>query len=322
MTKLCIGIDIGGTNLKAGLLTDRGTLLEEHMLQLGENDKSEEGMVQACASTVEKLLAVSGFGQDSVIGVGIGAAGVIDAESGYITQSPNFPSWKNFALAKRLGERLNMLVSLENDVNAVARGEQWCGAVNGEKNFLCMAIGTGLGGAICLDGNIWRGVGGMAGEIGHVNIDPDGPACNCGSNGCLETFASSTALIRRVKEDNFREVLDVVERDSAIPHKLALLAQEGDKAAQVYWDELGRAIGLALGGLLNTLNLKIVLLGGGLAKSFSLFYPALEAELQKRAFPAVWKGVEFRTSQLWEQAGVFGAAANLLIDWKRLQKKI
>lgn len=320
MNKLVIGIDIGGTNLKAGLLTEGGTLIEERLVELEDKHKTEEGMVEACRKASKKLMNLSGFGVESVAGVGLGVAGVID--SGVITESPNFPAWKNFALGARLSEQLGIPVALENDVNAVARGEQWCGAVKSEKNFLCMAIGTGFGGAICLDGNIWRGVDGMAGEVGHINIYPDGPPCNCGSRGCLETYASSVALIRRVKEDDYRPVLDAVERDSAIPHKLAMLAQEGDATAKGYWDEMGRAIGLVLGGLLNTLNLKLVLMGGGLSKSFGLFYPAMEAEMQKRAFPAIWKGVEFRVSRLWEQAGIYGAAANLLIEWKREQKNL
>ncbi len=312
MTKLCVGIDIGGTNLKAGLLTNRGTMLEQYMVQLEEADKSEAGIVEAVRLAVKKLLSASGFGKDSIVGVGLGAAGVIDEQKGIITKSPHFPEWKDFPLIERLSARIGLPVTMENDVNAIARGEKWCGAVKGEKHFLCMAIGTGLGGAICLDGRIWHGVDGMAGEVGHICIDPHGTACNCGSSGCLETVASATGLIRLVKADDFRPVLDIVENDAGIPQQLAMLAEEGNKEAQKYWDTMGTAIGLALGGLLNTLNLKIVLLGGGLSKSFNLFYPALEAELQKRAYPAIWKGVQFVISQLWEEAGVYGAAANLL----------
>lgn len=321
MTKLCVGIDIGGTNLKAGLLTNKGTLLEEYMCQLEEEDKSEDGIVKRCEDVLNKLMSISGFGKDSIVGVGIGVAGVIDDKNGIITKSPNFPLWNDFAFAKRLSDLTGFLVTMENDVNAVARGEQWCGAVKGEDSFLAMAIGTGLGGAICLGGSIWRGVSGMAGEIGHICIDPDGKSCNCGSHGCLETVASATGLIRMVKDDNFKELLDKVESDSAIPYQLALMAEEGHKKAQAYWDVFGKTIGLALGGLLNTLNIKLILLGGGLAKSFPLFYPAMEAELQIRAYPAVWKGVEFRTSVLWEKAGIYGAAANLLTELANIESK-
>ena len=321
MTKLCVGIDIGGTNLKAGLLTNKGTMLEEYRCQLEVEDKTEEGMVNLCDKVVNKLMSISGFGTDSIVGVGIGVAGVIDDKNGIITKSPNFPEWNDFPFARLLSERTDLLVTMENDVNAVARGEQWCGAVKGENSFLAMAIGTGLGGAICLDGQIWRGVSGMAGEVGHICIDPDGRPCNCGSHGCLETIASAVGLVASVKNDNFTELLEKVESDSAIPYQLALMAEEGNTQAQGYWNDFGKAIGMALGGLLNTLNIKLVLLGGGLAKSFPLFYPAMEAELQIRAYPAVWKGVEFRTSQLWEKAGIYGAAANLLIELEKIEKK-
>ncbi len=323
MTRLCVGIDIGGTNLKAGLLTNKGTLLEEHHIPLEEADKTEQGILDATLSGLKKLLAISGFGLDSIVGVGIGAAGVIDNKKGIITKSPNFPAWNNFAFTKRLSDKLGgMLVTMENDVNAIARGEQWCGALKGEKNFIAMALGTGLGGALCLDGHIWTGVDGMAGELGHICIDPDGPPCNCGSNGCLETFASANSLIRRVKEDDFRDVLDKVQNECGIPHELALMAEEGNPQAQKYWDEVGRAIGQALAGLLNILNLKLILFGGGLGKSFKLFFPAMEQEMQKRAYPAVWAGVEFRTSQLWEGAGIYGAAAYLLHELRKQEKKL
>ena len=151
MTRLCVGIDIGGTNLKAGLLTNKGTLLEEHHIPLEEADKTEQGILDATLNGLKKLLAISGFGLDSIVGIGIGAAGVIDNKKGIITKSPNFPAWNNFAFTKRLFRQnwAACLVTMENDVNAIARGEQWCGALKGENNFIAMALGTGLGGALC-----------------------------------------------------------------------------------------------------------------------------------------------------------------------------
>ena len=317
MKALCVGMDIGGTNLKAGLLTERGEMLERCMVRVVEEDKSEEGIINAAERALIKLFSVSGFGADSIIGVGVGCAGVIDTFNGIITKSPHFPAWKDFAFAARLSGRIGLPVKLENDVNAIARGEKWCGAAVGEDNFICMALGTGLGGAICLNGQIWRGVDGMAGEVGHICIDPDGAPCNCGSRGCLETVASATGLVRRVKEDDFKAVLEKVGNDAEIPLQLALLAEDGNKKAQAYWDEVGSAIGLALGGLLNTLNLKLVILGGGISKSLSLFQPAMEAQLKARSFPAVSKGVSFRQSKLWEEAGIYGAAANLLDELEK-----
>lgn len=321
MPACCVGIDIGATNLKAGLLTRQGKLITQQVVRLTKKDKSEAGIVAAVANMVERLAQENRIAVRELLGVGIGVAGVIEARAGLITDSPNFPAWKNFPLAERLSQALHLPVTIENDVNAVALGEHFAGATKGVPNFLCMALGTGLGGAIFLDGRMWRGVEGMAGEVGHLCVYPDGAPCGCGSRGCLETVASQTGLVRRIKADNFRKVLDDVETESAIPYALAVLAQNGDPQAQAYWDEVGRALGIALGGLLNTLNVKIVLLGGGLSRSFPLFERALRENLVAHSFPAVSRGVEFRTSQLWEEAGIIGAAAHLLNTLKARRKR-
>jgi len=321
MKKYCVGLDVGGTNLKAGLLSTRGKLLDQFVMPLIDKDKTEAGMVKAAERTSRQLLKRSNLEVEDLVGIGIGIAGVIDGRQGIITQSPQFPLWKNFALSGKLSSRLGLPVVMENDVNAIGRGEQWVGAVRGENNFIGLAIGTGLGGVICLDGKIWSGVDGMAGELGHITVEPNGPQCNCGTKGCLESFASSTALVREVKKDRYKPVLSRIEKDSQIPFTLAQLAHEGDKKAQAYWDKVGWAIGVALGGLLNALNVKVVFFGGGLSHSFDLFRPALEKELPRRAFPAVVRGVEFRVSELWDDAGVYGAASLLLQSVSASRKK-
>lgn len=306
-----IGMDIGGTNLKAGLLGPDGRLAHQAVLALKPEDKSEAGIVAAVGRAVESLRATAGLAASDLKGVGIGVAGVIEAERGLVTDSPNFPLWKNFPFAERLNTALKLPVAIENDVNAVALGEQVYGAAKGERHFLCMALGTGLGGALFLDGKLWRGVEGMAGEVGHLCVYPHGALCGCGARGCLETVASQGGLIRRVKEDNYRPVLDRIETDSAIPRVLSELAQAGDGHARAYWEEVGCALGIALGGLLNTLNLKLVLFGGGLSRAFDLFEPTMRAELGAHAFPAVARGVQFRVGALWEEAGIYGGAALL-----------
>ncbi|RJO66110.1 MAG: ROK family protein [Myxococcales bacterium] len=312
MPGLCVGIDIGGTNLKAGLLTPDGRMLDTCKHQLTPEEKSEAGAVSAMKHIFSELLGRSGLGPDGLLGVGLGVAGIIDDKLGVITQAPQFPLWRNFALVERLSKAIGLPVAMENDVNAIARGEKWCGAAVDVDNFICMAIGTGLGGALCLNGEIWSGMDGMAGEFGHICVDAGGAPCGCGSNGCLETFASAVGLIRMVKADNYRTVLDHAADDAAIPYTLARLAESGDAQAKRYWEIFGRALGQVLGGLLNALNVKTVLFGGGLSKSFSLFAPAMEAEIKHRAFPAVARNLDFRVGKLWEDAGIYGAAAALL----------
>ncbi len=312
--KYCIGIDIGGTNIKAGLLDLEGRLVTSKARRLSAFDKGRVGIVEICAAVIDELASENSVSREDIIGCGIGAPGAIDVPGGVVTRSPHFPEWENFAMRQALSERLKMRVELENDVNAIARGEQWCGAAQGERNFLCLALGTGFGGGICLDGRIWRGVRGMAGEIGHINSDPEGVPCNCGSRGCIETLASQTALIRRVKEDDFRPVLDSVESDADIPRRLSELTRAGNAEARVYWAEMGKALGIMLAGVLDLLDLKLLLFCGGLSRSLDLFSPMMIEFIRRYSYPAVHDGLEIRCGQLWEDAGVYGSAANLLFE--------
>jgi len=312
--KYCIGIDIGGTNIKAGLLDLKGRLLTSRARRLSAFDKGRVGIVEICASVIDELAAENAIKYEQIVGCGIGAPGAIDVPNGVITRSPHFPEWENYPMRQALSERLKMRVELENDVNAIARGEQWCGAAKGERNFLCLALGTGFGGGICLDGKIWRGVRGMAGEVGHINSDPEGVPCNCGSRGCIETLASQTALIRRVKEDDFRPVLDSVESDADIPRRLSELTRAGNVEARAYWSEMGKALGIMLAGVLDLLDLKVLIFCGGLSRSLDLFSPMMLEYIRRYSYPAVYEGLEIRAGQLWEDAGVYGSAANLLFE--------
>ena len=309
---LVIGIDIGGTNLKAGLLTEDGKRLATVQSLLEEEEKTEAGILDATEAIVDKLLKKQGISTESLLGVGLGIAGVIDTAQGLVTEAPNFPLWHDFEFARLLTERLKRPVAVENDVNAIARGEAWLGACRDTRHFIALALGTGLGGAVFLDGDLWNGVDGMAGEIGHINVFPDGEPCNCGSRGCLETVASSTGLIRRAKADGFVEALERAGHESRLAATLADMAKEGHPQAQQYWDDVGRALGIVTAGLLNTLNIKVILIAGGIGRALELFRPSMEENLRDYAFTAVTRDVDIRLCTLWEEGGMIGAAANLL----------
>ncbi len=313
-----IGIDIGGTNLKAGLLTENGQLLATEKYLLEESDKTEAGILDATEAIVSNILKSNDVSLDGLIGVGLGIAGVIDTAQGIITESPNFPKWHDFEFSKRLSERLQRPVAIENDVNAIARGEAWQGACRNERHFFAMALGTGLGGAVFLNGDLWNGVDGMAGEIGHINVFPEGEPCGCGSRGCLETIASSTGLLRRAKAESFSEALERAGHESRLAATLAEMAKEGHSKAQQYWDDLGQALGIVSAGLLNTLNVKVILVAGGIARALEHFRPQMEKNIRDYAFTAVAKDVEIRPCILWEEGGMVGAAANLLSRTGRL----
>jgi glucokinase len=312
--KYCIGIDIGGTNIKAGLLDLEGRLVTSKARRLSAFYKGRVGIVEICAAVIDELASENSVSREDIIGCGIGAPGAIDVPGGVVTRSPHFPEWENFAMRQALSERLKMRVELENDVNAIARGEQWCGAAQGERNFLCLAWGTGFGGGICLDGRIWRGVRGMAGEIGHINSDPEGVPCNCGSRGCIETLASQTALIRRVKEDDFRRCSTVWSRTQTFRVVCRSLRVPETPRLAFIGPKWARRLEFMLAGVLDLLDLKLLLFCGGLSRSLDLFSPMMIEFIRRYSYPAVHDGLEIRCGQLWEDAGVYGSAANLLFE--------
>ncbi len=317
-----IGIDIGATSIKAGLLRiaeDRAetkvSIIQRDSLELQDKDKTEPGILDAVETVVQRLCHKEEIPQDAIHGIGAGVPGILDVQSGLLVRAPNLPLLRNVPLAQRLSERLQRPTAVDNDVNVIALGEAWQGAGRGRKNMIFFALGTGCGGGLLLDGRLWRGEDGMATEFGHINVQPDGPPCGCGSHGCLEQYASQTGLIRMVKEDKYQAVLSRIEKDSEIPLVLSKLARQGDRESQTYFDTMGRALGIALAGLSNSLNIHCVLFGGGLSRSFDLFQPAMRKSLGEYAYQAVAEKVETSVAELWEDAGLYGAAALLLPEF-------
>ena len=295
-----VGIDVGGTRLKAGLVDERSGVHGEQVLWLSPQDQTEDGMVQ---KLVEAVRAVDPSG--SAVAVGLGVAGVVRWADGVITESPNFPLWKEFAVRSRLRERLGREVYLDNDANCVIAGEALLGVAAGRKNVIGLTLGTGVGGGLVLDGHLWRGEGGMAGELGHITVDAGGPPCGCGGNGCLETYASLVGL-RRMCATRPVSGVDVASAD--LPRLLSAAAAAGDATALAHFAAAGRALGQVLAGLLNALNVRTVVLAGGVANAFRWMEAATRAEIEHRAFAAVRKDVEIRVGTLGEKAGVIGAA--------------
>ena len=295
-----IGIDVGGTRLKAGLVDDVRGVSREHVLWLSPEDKTEDGILAKLALAVQMIDP-----EGAASGIGLGVAGVIRRADGVITESPNFPLWRDFELSSRLRARVTHDVSLDNDANCVVAGEALLGAAAGRVNVIGLTLGTGVGGGLILDRHLWRGERGMAGELGHITVHPDGPPCGCGSHGCLEAYASLVGLRRMCEREPVAGV-DVASAD--LPRMLDAAAQAGDTTARAHFLEAGRALGQVLAGLLNALNVRTVLLAGGVAKAYRWMEPAVLHEIERRAFAAVRADVEIVVGTLGERAGVVGAA--------------
>ncbi len=300
-----LGIDIGGTRVKTAVVRADDTVIAHDTMFLSPEEHQEDSMVALLARKVGELRR-----QFPIEAVGIGTAGVIEADTGLIRQSPNFPAWQDFAMARLVGEACGLPVTVDNDANMVAMGEYAFGAGKGARSMLLLTLGSGVGGGLILDGKLFRGEDGMAGEVGHITVEPEGFACNCGNHGCLEQYASSTGLRNKVRRDRFfGPNTDAALQDPKLPEKLYKMAQNSNKQALQYFDEFGYHLAIALGGLLNVLNLHLIVFAGGVSKSMDLWEGRLRQELRHRTFAAVLKQVRIEQAVLGDTAGALGAAS-------------
>jgi glucokinase len=236
----------------------------------------------------------------------------VHTETGVIVNAPNIPSLPGFKLGAALEDALAQKVLIENDANAAALGEMWQGAAQGCRTMICFTLGTGVGSGIILDGQLWRGADGTAGEIGHTSIDPfGGIQCKCGNMGCLEVYASATAMVRMTREalaSNERSSLRSLSADELTAEKIFRAALAGDELARDVFEHVGTYLGIALANVVNTFNPERIVIGGGASAAFDLFAPRAREELTKRAFPVPAKRCQVVKAECGDDAGLLGAA--------------
>jgi glucokinase len=286
MPEFSIGVDLGGTNLRIAAVSSQGQLLEK--VTLGTKDmRSPDHVIDEMCDAIRRLTEQHRNG-GSLVGAGIGIPGVIDLEEGVVRKSANLPGWENYPVRQEIENRLGTRIYLENDAKLAALGEQWLGAARGVEDMAMVTLGTGIGGAIVLNGKIFHGMNGMAGEFGHVTIEPDGVPCGCGNHGCAERYASATAVVRMAREAvEFGQASALVELAASEPgfgaQTIYALAMHGDEVAQSIFQRFGRALGLLLADLVNILNLNMFVVGGGVSSAWDAFAPTMFAELRERS---------------------------------------
>lgn len=309
---LAIGIDIGGTNVRCGLVRGDGEVV--HWIE-GSSEQGQEpkGMVALLVGLIEGVFKESGEGASAgELPIGIGVAGGIDANRGLVTQSPQFPKWKNLKLAERLSSALGgTAVFVRNDVDCALKGEHWKGAAAGADCVAAYWMGTGLGGALILDGKLVHGPSGMAGEFGHVMADPSGVECHCGAIGCLETIVSGWALGEQAaRKAELGEPARLKDGSEALnASELAEAAKNNDRVAIEIWRRFGWHLGHGMGSLVNALSVDLILLGGKVSRASRYFLPEAKKQLKSRAFKYPGSRVRIVCARLGDQAGVIGAAA-------------
>jgi glucokinase len=305
-----VGCDIGGTNIKIALVElATGRLLERNSLKT-RAERGPGAVLRDLAHSVKELSSHGGARGFRIAGVGVGAAGVVDSKEGLVIASPNLPGWARLPLGARLGEEALLPVAVGNDVDCLGYGEYWLGAGRELGDFLGIALGTGVGGCLIIGGKAWTGVGGSAGEVGHMTIEPEGERCLCGNRGCLETLASASWLVRRARErlEQGRSSLLAQEPGQLDAKAIYRAATKGDALAGELFARVGRSLAIAIGNVVHLLDIRGILIGGGMARAWDAFIGPLEEELARRLTMTPVEAVRVVRAELGDDAGALGAA--------------
>jgi glucokinase len=297
MAEYSIGIDLGGTNLRAAAIDRSGKLIRK-ISGSAHYSAGRDAIVDDMVNSIKSLRQECGAG--GLVGVGVGVPGFIDLEKGLVTRAANLPGFENFPIRDQIEKELGAPVILENDANAAALGEKWMGAGRDCDDLVLLTLGTGVGGGIISGGKILHGYVGMAGEVGHITVSPNGNPCGCGNQGCLEKHASATAVIGMARLIGLGENLT-----SEDVYRLAVGGNENAKAVFV---AMGEALGIALATLINVFNFPLYLLGGGVLGAWDLFAPPMFEECSRRSFTYRVAKTRIEKAQLGSDAGLYGAA--------------
>jgi glucokinase len=308
-------VDLGASKILSVVAQGDGRRLGEDRRPT-DAEAGPEVVLERIVGSLAEALAKAGLRQGDLAAVGICSPGPCDIDAGVISSAPNLPGWRDVPICRYLEERLGVPARLENDANAAALGEHVYGAGRGCRHLIYMTVSTGIGGGLIIDGRLYRGATGVAGEVGHMTIEPDGPLCGCGNRGCLEALASGTAIAARGEEL-------VAQGGSALLARLAQeqgdltaetvsrAADQGDVACQGIIRRAGYYLGIGLASYVNIFNPEAIIIGGGLAKAGELLLAPARAEMAARAMSEALKAVQLKPAELGDYAGVMGMVALL-----------
>lgn len=317
MEQFLIGLDVGGTNVRMGIITSEGKVLKRVQYT---TDVSKGGLAlfERLVSNLKGLIQENFKESNQLLGIGIGVAGPIDMKRGLIMEPPNLPDLKGFPLRDFLKEKIFSPIAIENDANAFTLGEGWVGAAKGCKDYCGITLGTGVGGGIVVEGEILHGAEGMAGEVGHMVIDPEGPLCGCGGRGCLEVYASGTGIRRMaleaIKKGKGKGILKWSGGDAkkVTSENIFEAAQSGDVTAKKIFKEMGRYLGLGLVNLIHLFNPEKIVIGGKVSQAWDYFIGSAKETVQERSMEGPREKLQIVQAECCDDAGMLGAAYSAL----------
>ena len=306
-----IGIDLGGTKILTAVADDNGEIIARVKLAT-ETELGQERIKKNIFKSIYKVLEKTDIKIEKIKSIGIGSPGPLNVEKGIIYESANLPI-KNMEIVELIEEETGVNTYLQNDANTAALGEKVFGAGKEADDLLYITISTGVGGGIIINGKIYYGHTGNAGEIGHMTVDPTGPQCGCGNYGCLESFSSGTAIKNMAKkaiENDESTLIKKLAKDQKLSAKLvAKAAEKGDQKALDIFAKAGYYLGIGIANLVNIFNPEMIILGGGVLKAKEYFLDRAKEEFKKRALKAPADIVKIKEAVLEDEIGVKGAIA-------------
>lgn len=305
--KLSIGIDLGGTNIKFGLVTKEGRIVQ----RLNIPTRAVEGPKAIVARIINGLnyLLASRHCKRPPGAVGIGAAGLIDHNQGIVHFSPNLPNWRNIPLKDWLSNKIRLPILVGNDANAFVLGEYCFGAGKGKDSVFGITLGTGVGGGLIFNGQLWLGINQAAGEVGHTTINPIGPKCRCGNRGCLERYVGADYIVARTKRRLKTEKSAISNRSAPLTTEIiAFAARRGDILARSIIEETGAYIGIGLANVIALLDPAIIIIGGGVSGFGRLLLASIKKTVNERIMNFPQRKVKIVLSKLKNDAAILGAS--------------
>ena len=309
--KYAVGVDLGGTNIKIGIVSDKGKLVKSISIKT-EADCGPKNVIANIIKGVETILAKNKL---KIQGIGIGCPGVVSIKKGIVENAPNLPGWKNVKLGPIIKEKFGYKVHLENDANAAAIGELMFGAGKKFDSFVMVTLGTGVGGGIVFNKKIFRGEFGAAGEIGHISIDVNGPMCNCGSTGCIEAYAGNSYLKEQIRSElkdyPDSKVWKLIENDlsKVSPRIIQAASEKKDAYAKFVIERMGKQLGAALASLSNLLDISTFIIGGGVAGFGKPLLDSARKTISERVLLSLRSRVLVIPAKLQNEAGIKGASS-------------
>ncbi|MCC7208735.1 MAG: ROK family protein [Anaerolineae bacterium] len=315
MADVIIGVDIGGTSVVAAVVAAAdGRVLSRDTMPTEAQRGPEDGM-RRIGDLIARVAAQAGLPVDHALGIGIGCTGPIDSVRGRIQNPYTLPTWDDMPVVDALVERFGRPALLLHDCAVAALGEQWVGAGQGARHLLYITVGTGIGGGIIVGGRLYRGVGLLAGEVGHQVIDLNGPACYCGARGCWEMLAAAPALSKlaagRAEPDGLMLRLAGGDREKITPRIVSEAAAQGDAVAKALWEQEARYLGIGVANLMNVLAPEVVVMGGGIMQGWESLAPVFLETIRARGAMVPFDQIRVVPAGLGLNAGVIGAARGL-----------